>query len=106
MLYIGKKSILEILAKCFYNQQIKSLVEILMEIMKINDDLCFEFMKQCYEEDNFEYLLTVMLECSDTISRLNVCILVKFIITKLKFKEKDILYLYDKEEITYASQSD
>ena len=44
IIYVGKKSILEILAKCFYNQTIKNLVEILIDIMKVNDELCFTFM--------------------------------------------------------------
>jgi len=44
-IFVGKKSILEILSKCFYNQTIKSLVEILIEIMKTNEDLCFTFMQ-------------------------------------------------------------
>lgn len=89
---MGKKSILEILSKCFYNQTIRNLVEILIEIMKTNEDLCLAFMNLCYLEDNFEYLLMIMLECPDAVARLNVAILIKFILGKLKIKEKDILY--------------
>ena len=102
IIYVGKKSILEILAKCFYNQTIKNLVEILIDIMKINDDLCFTFMNQCYQEDMFEYLLNIMLECPDPVARMNVSILVKFIINRLKLKEKDILYDVSREEVTYT----
>jgi hypothetical protein len=45
-----------------------------------------------------------MLECPDSITRLNVTNLVKFIILKLKVKEKDILYDTTKEEVEYRSQ--
>jgi hypothetical protein len=100
---VGKKSILEILSKCFYNQTIRNLVEILIDIMKTNEDLCFAFMNQCYLEDNFEYLLMIMLECPDAVARLNVALLVKFILNKLKVKERDILYDTQKEEIEYTT---
>jgi hypothetical protein len=90
--YVGKKAILEILSKCFYNQTIRNLVEVLIDIMKTDEDLCFAFMHQCYMEDNFEYLLMIMLECPDAVARLNVAILIKFILNKLKVRERDILY--------------
>jgi hypothetical protein len=70
--------------------------------MKINDDLCYTFMNQCYQEDMFEYLLNIMLECPDPVARMNVSILVKFIINRLKLKERDILYEVQREEITYT----
>mmetsp|Transcript_23122 Transcript_23122/g.22561 ORF Transcript_23122/g.22561 Transcript_23122/m.22561 type:complete len:398 (+) Transcript_23122:386-1579(+) len=43
-LYIGKKVILEILSKCLYNQSIKGLVEVLISIMKHDDDMCYNFL--------------------------------------------------------------
>jgi len=57
-------------------------------------------------EDNFEYLFTVMLECPDSISRLNICMLVKFVLTKLKLKEKDQLYDVVKEEVKQVNDQD
>ena len=82
------------------------LVKVLIEIMKTNDDLCVAFMSQCYDEDNFEYLLSTMLDCPDHVTRVNVCLLMKFILTKLKIKEKAILYEMQKEEITCVSTHD
>ena len=70
--------------------------------MKTNDDYCLAFMNQCYLEDNFEYLLNIMLECPDAVARLNLSILIKFIISRLKIKEKAILYDVTKEEVTYT----
>ena len=97
---------MEILSKCLYNQSIKGLVEVLISIMKHDDDMCYNFLNQCYLEDNFEYLFTVMLECPDSISRLNICMLVKFVLTKLKLKEKDYLYEVVKEEVKQVNDQD
>ena len=50
----------------------------------------------------FEYLLNIMLECPDPVARMNVSILVKFIINRLKLKEKATLYDVSREEVTYT----
>jgi len=43
-----------------------------------------------------------MLECPDQVARMNVSILVKFMINRLKLKEKDILYETVKEEVSFT----
>lgn len=72
-LTIAKKTILDILAKCFYNNSIKFLVEALLKILQ-NDDgtLSKEFLAKCFEEDDCKYLFEVMLECTDSTTRFNV----------------------------------
>jgi len=44
MVTVAKKTILELLAKCYHNTSIKSLVDSLIEILDRDDKLCVEFM--------------------------------------------------------------
>jgi len=99
-LSVGKKAILDLLAKCFYNTSIKYLVESLIDILKRDDKLCAEFMEQCFKEDNCDYLIEILLECSDSTARLYVGNLIKFILATLKRVEKDRLYNTEKVETT------
>lgn len=46
-----------------------------------------------------------MLECPDAVARLNVSILIKFIINKLKVKEKDILYEMETSDSFYKDEN-
>ena len=45
VLTVGKKAILEILTKCYYNQSIKDLVNSLIDIFKRDESVCVEFMR-------------------------------------------------------------
>jgi hypothetical protein len=64
VLAVGKKTILEILSKCFYNQTIKDLVASLIELFKKDQQMCIEFMKSCLVDDG-NYLIELILECPD-----------------------------------------
>ena len=101
-LQVGKKAVLDILTKCFYNNGIKQMVDVMIDIFKTDDNLCFKFMEQCYQEDNYDYLLVLLLECPDAVARLNIANLLKYILNQLKLREKDILY--DKETITIEKE--
>jgi hypothetical protein len=46
------------------------------------------------------------LDCPDNVTRVNICLLVKFILTKLKIKERAILYDMHKEEIICVNTTD
>lgn len=83
-LLIGKKTIMDLLSKCFYNTSIKYLVEALTDIMKKDENLCFAFLNQCFKEDDCNYLLEIILECTDSTARLHVGNLIKFVLSKLK----------------------
>lgn len=43
-------------------------------------------------EDDGDYLMEILLDCPDTVSRVHVGILVKFLMNKLKIIEEDKLY--------------
>ena len=75
VLTVGKKAILEILSKCFYNQSIKDLVASLIDIFKRDPQVCVDFMKQCFDQDDGNYLLELLLECPDVVSRTNIAAL-------------------------------
>lgn len=92
VLSVTKKTILDLMAKCFHNTSIKYLVESLIELMNKDDNLCVQFMQECFNEDNCNYIFEILLDCSDTTARLHVANLIKFLINRLKFIEKDRLY--------------
>jgi hypothetical protein len=39
-LQVGKKAILDILAKCYHNSSMKQLMEVLADLMKKDESLC------------------------------------------------------------------
>lgn len=84
ILNLGKKSVLEILARCYNNQGIGNIVDNMIEGMKSNPNLCQEFLQQCYDEDRFENLLYVILECPDMSTRSTISNLLKYVINTLK----------------------
>lgn len=92
MLTVSKKTILDLLAKCYQNTSIKHLVEALTELMTRDATLASMFLEQCFQEDGCAYLLEIMLEATDAVARNHVSGLMKFIINKLKVSEKDLLY--------------
>lgn len=99
-LSVGKKAILEIMAKCFYNQSIKTLSDSLIEILKKDDELCQEFMQQCFKDDNGDYLMDLLLECPDAFARFNIANILTYVLNRLKVFEKDRLYDMETVEVT------
>ena len=53
-------------------------------------------MSQWWEEDGFEYLFSLLLECGDLRVRQGVSALLRYVLVALKMHEKD--YLYEAEE--------
>ena len=91
-LQVGKKTIMDLLAKCFHNASIKQMVEVLIDIIKQDESLCVTFIEQCFQEDNCNYLMEILLECSDATARMYVGNLLKFVINTLKKVESDRLF--------------
>ena len=94
---VAKKTILELLAKCFYNSSIKQLVESLVDVLARDDNLCKLFIEQSYREDRWNYLFEILLECTDSTARQHIGNLIKFILLRLKTVERE--YLYEVEDI-------
>ena len=81
---LGKKTVMDLLAKCFHNSAIKPLCEILLELIREDVSLGETFLRQCFKEDNCNYLMEIILECTDMTARQTVSNLVKHIIHTLK----------------------
>lgn len=56
-----------------------------------DDNLCRVFLQQCFNEDKWQYLFDILLECTDSTARQHVGLLIKFILVRLKSVEKDRL---------------
>jgi hypothetical protein len=83
---------MDILAKCFYNQNMKQLADTIIEILKAEPSLCSTLLNMLLVEDKGEYLMQLLLECPDPTVRFNVAFLLKHILNTLKIQEKDFLY--------------
>ena len=99
ILSLGKKSVLDILSRCYNKQGLSNIVDNMIEAMKASDEMCVDFMQKCYNEDHFDSLFTVILECPDIGTRIAVANLLKFLVHRLKQIEKDRLYEEEEEEI-------
>lgn len=102
-LIVGKKVIMDLLARCYHNACIKQMVEALIDVMKQDEELPAVFLAQCFKEDGCDYLLEILLECTDASTRLYVSGLIKFVVLRLKKQERD--RLHDVEELTTTSES-
>jgi hypothetical protein len=60
------------------------------------DTLVSEFLDAWYKEDGFNFLFSLLLECPDSRARQSIANLLKFVLCKLKFIEKD--YLMEPED--------
>ena len=80
------------------------MVESFIEILKKDDNLCRSFMEQSLREDNGNYLMELLLECTDLTARMNVATLMKYILNRLKVLEKDILY--ETETFSYEQKDE
>lgn len=89
---LGKKTILDLLAKSFHNACIKQLCEALNDIFKEDASLCGTFIQACYEEDQWAYLMEVLLECTDAQARMHVGALLKSVVNRLKLYEREKLF--------------
>jgi hypothetical protein len=50
-LNVAKKTVMDLLAKCYQNTSIKEMVGSLIELMNLDENLCVKFMEQCFKED-------------------------------------------------------
>jgi hypothetical protein len=87
---------MELLAKCFHNSAIKPLCDVIVELMKEDEGLCETFLGQCMEEDQANYLIEIMLECSDMSARNEVAKVVKYVVERMKQRERERLFEVEK----------
>lgn len=88
---MAQKVCFDILARCFYNQGIKQMVDIMIQIFEQDDQLCKNFVQGILETNNGEPVLELLLDCPDIVARVNVAHLFKFLLARLKEIEKEEL---------------
>ena len=96
---MGQKVFFDIMCKCFYNYGVKDM-GLSMEQLLVEDQ-GEKFLKLCYQEDKFEYLYALLLECPDNLARTAIGNMLKRLLNNLKLKEKD--YLNEQEGDNYRS---
>ena len=55
-------------------------------------------MYNCFEEDDCNYIMELLLECSDSLARQHVFLLMRHVVNRLKMHERE--YLYETEKVT------
>jgi hypothetical protein len=83
----------------------------MIEIMRQDVSLCHSFLQSCFDEDNCDYLMSVLLDCTDATARVHVGALVKFVVKALAevegadiHKIEEIVSTSDKGEVTKVTQ--
>jgi hypothetical protein len=97
MVNIGSKMLLEIIAKAYNNSSMKEVTEILMSLYESSQPALLNFMDDMLK-DNCKYIFSLLLDCTDKVSRTNIMKLTAFIVNKCFDIEKDILNVYEDVE--------
>lgn len=95
---LGSKNTLEILARACRNNMIDEHVATLAELLNkdTTTQLISDFMAGWSEKDDYNFLIALILESPDTRARASVAALMRYILVRLKMKEKD--YLFEMED--------
>jgi hypothetical protein len=88
-LEIGSKSTLEILAKALNNSCIDEHMQVLTQVIHRDPSgsLAREFLESWYHRDGFDYLFSLLLECTDSRARHSAAGLLKYVLVTLKMQE-------------------
>jgi len=101
---VAKKVAFDILARCFYNQGIKELVQVMISIFKQDKKLIVSFCTAIIENNNGEAMLEILLDCTDQLARTTIAFLFKFLLCSLKEIEKEELLSLEEETLTQNDQ--
>lgn len=88
---VGRKVALDIVAHCYDNKQLENMVEALKKIFDSSDAACLSFMGNCLKEDSADYLMELLLDCTDGSSRNHAGDLIEHVLMRLRILEKDLL---------------
>ena len=87
---VGSKLIIDVLCRCFYNQQLKEIVEEFLKVLEQSDELCVKLMESLIANMGND-VINILVECPDTTSRANVASLVSFLLKRLLIIEATYL---------------
>lgn len=65
---VGKKAIIDILSRCFNNAGMRSMITIMIDIFKHDDNLCKNFMSSLLDDNNGECIMEILFDCTDKVS--------------------------------------
>ena len=99
-LKIGKKAMFEILVRCFTNQKISNVAQLMIDILKTSDTLCATFLRDLLEEDKAEVILDVLVDGKDMAAMRHCARVIKFLLCKMKLIEKDDILNDVREQYT------
>lgn len=97
---VARKVCFDILARCFYNQGIKEIVDIMIKIFEKDDNLSKNFVTALLDSEFGEPIFEILLDCPDIVARVNIAHLFKYLLTQLKMSEKDDLINDTKIEVS------
>ena len=79
----------EILVRCFHNQKISNVAQLMIDILKTSDSLCATFLKNLLEDNNAETIMEVLIEGKDAAAIRHCARVIKFLLCKMKVIEKE-----------------
>jgi hypothetical protein len=103
---VAQKVLFDILARCFENGGMKSVVEVMISIFSKDDKLVQNFVQSLLDNNNAEQVLEILFDCTDKISQNNTAYLMKYLLCRLKTIEKETLLSMETETIQVCSTNE
>lgn len=89
-LKIGQKAGFEILARCYHNESIKEVAQVMIEILKTSDELCTSYLRSFVDDpEQLEVILEILLDGKDKGAQKHVARVIKYLVCRMKMIEKD-----------------
>jgi len=88
---IARKVALDIVSHCYDNKALEGMVTAMKSIFDLSDSACVSFIGSFLKEDNGEYLIDLLLECTENLSRNLTGDLIEHCLDRLKVIEKDLI---------------
>lgn len=92
---VGRKVAFDIISHCHDNKPMEDMVDALKKNFDESDAACVSFLGNFINENEGEYLLDLLLECTDGLSRALTGDLLEHCLDRLKEIEKDMILEVD-----------
>ena len=100
-LKIGQKAGFEILARCYHNESIKEVAQVMIEILKTSDELCSSYLRSFLEDpEQLEIILEILLDGKDKGAQKHVARVIKYLVCRMKMIEKDSIKSGETQMVT------
>ena len=88
---VARRAAFDILARCYYNNGIRDLILVMIQIFEQDDSLVIDFTEAMLDCNQGEPMLEMVLDCMDSSARTAVGDLMRYLICKVKLIEKNKL---------------